>query len=264
MAKTFDKSKMLRGKSLGGAALEIENISDETVDAMDDLFANPRKDTVVRAVAAVKRDARLAEGDRRALLDGLRGQFAGLFNFDNCPEDYESLKLESVFLSELTQYSFLLMGQRLMKIRDGELYRADGYADFKAFVTQELKISRSTAYNYIDLVSVFGVQTFGRADAPDPSKLIPLIPILKSDKKGIPGERLKARFIEEAKSKSAREIQDEAKDLKVKYGLAKAPEDVDRMERAFSSLLAAVPEKLTARDKKKIGEYIARLRKLLK
>jgi len=264
MAKKFDMNKMLRGKSLGDAAHDLESAEPATAEAVDDLLRNPRKEKVVRAVAAIRRDTRLSDGSRASLLESLRGQFADLFNFGNCPDDYETLKLEAVFLGELTQYSFLLMGQRLMKIRDEELYQADGYPDFKTFVEKELTISRSTAYNYIDLVAVFGVQALGHENSPDPAKLIPLLPILKSDKKGIPGEKLKNRIFEDAKVKTFREMQEEAKDLKIKYGLAKAPVEVDRMEKAFGSLLAALPEKLTAKDKKKIADYIAQLKQLLK
>lgn len=263
MAKNFDITKMKRGKSLAEAAQSIENISEETIESIDALLVNPRKENVTRTLAAVNRDDRLKDTDKKMLVDTLRGQFADLFNFNNCPDDYETLKLESLFLSELTQFSFLLLGQRLKKIRDNELYRQDGYDDFKTFVSEVIKIARSTAYNYIDLISVFGVQTFGHDNAPDPSKLIPLLPIFKTNRDDIPEEKLKNRFIEEAKTKSARDIQEEAKKLKIKYGLAKEAEDIDRLDKAFNGLMGAIPDKLTAVDKKRIKSYINKLNSLL-
>lgn len=263
MAKNFDMTKMKRGKSLAEAAQNIEDISEDTTESIEALLGSPRKENVTRTLAAIKRDDRLKDADKQMLIDTLRGQFADLFNFKNCPEDYETLKLESLFLSELTQFSFLLLGQRLKKIRDNELYRQDGYDDFKTFVAQEIKIARSTAYNYIDLISVFGVQTFGHDDSPDPSKLIPLLPIFKTNREDIPEEKLKNRFIEEAKTKSARDIQDEAKKLKIKYGLAKEPEDIDRLDKAFNGLMGAIPDKLTSADKKRIKAYINKLSALL-
>lgn len=263
MAKNFDMTKMKRGKSLAEAAQSIEDIGEDTVRSIDDLIESPRKEKVTGTVAAIRRDPLMKETDKKMLLDVLRGQFADLFNFQNCPEDYESLKLEAHFLSDLTQFSFLLLGQRLKKIRDNELYRQDGYDDFKAFVEQEIKIARSTAYNYIDLISVFGVQTFGHRNPPDPSKLIPLLPLFKANREDIPEQKLKSRFIEEAKTKSARDIQEEAKKLKIKYGLAKEPEDVDRLEKAFNGLMGVIPEQLTPADKKRIRSFINKLNALL-
>jgi len=121
------------------------------------------------------------------------------------------------------QASFLLLGQRLMKIRDNELYIEDGYKDFKTFVETEVKISRSTAYNYIDLVSVFGVQTFGHANAPDPSKLIPLLPILRAKREDIPSDKIKSQFIKKAKTESARDLQDEIKQIKFRTASQRSP-----------------------------------------
>ena len=105
-----------------------------------------------------------------------------------------------------------------------------------AFVTEEVKIARSTAYNYIDLVSVFGVQTFGRANAPDPSKLIPLLPLLKSKNENIPVDKIKSQFVKEAQNHSARDIKEKAQELKVKYGLAKAAEGKQKPEVDFKQL----------------------------
>lgn len=263
MAKTFDLTKMKRGKSLSEAAENIENMSEETGASIDELIESPRKENVVKTLAAIRRDPLLQVGEKAELLTSLRSQFAGMFSLDNCPDDYESLKLEAIFLSDLTQASFVLLGQRLLKIRDDELYIADGYKDFKSFVEKEIKIARSTAYNYIDLVSVFGVQTFGHEGAPDPSKLIPLLPVLKSKNDDIPTDKIKSQYIEKAKTESARDLKDDIKQLKIQYGLAKEPEDIDRLDRAFNILLTAIPSKLNAVDKKKIRNYIKKLNSLL-
>ncbi len=263
MAKKFDIIKMKRGKSLSEAAQNISSMDEETSQSIENLILEPRKGNVNNALVAINRDQTLSKSNKKILIDSLREQFADLFNFNNCPDDYETLKVELLFLSELTQVSFLLLGQRLMKIRDNELYRNDGYSDFKSFVTNEIKISRSTAYNYIDLVSVFGVQTFGHVDSPDPSKLIPLLSILKSGREEIPCEMIKSQFIEEARTKSARDIKEDAKQLKIKYGLLDTPEHTDPFDRAFNSLLNVFPSKLSALDKKKIRNYIKQLNSLL-
>lgn len=263
MAKTFDLVKMKRGKSLSEAAENIENMSEDTEVSIDELIESPRKENVVKTLAAIRTDPLMNTEEKNELLYALRSQFAGLFSLDNCPDDYESLKLEAIFLSDLMQASFVLLGQRLLKIRDNELYIKDGYKDFKAFVEKEIKISRSTAYNYIDLVSVFGVQTFGHEDAPDPSKLIPLLPVLKAKKDDIPVDKIKSQFIEKAKTESARDLKDDIKQLKIKYGLMSEPVEVDRLDRAFNILLNEIPTKLTAVEKKKIRNYIKKLNSLL-
>ncbi|MGD0021707.1 MAG: hypothetical protein ABSC54_05330 [Smithellaceae bacterium] len=65
----------------------------------------------------------------------------------------------------------------MMKIRDGELYKEDGYKDFKSFIAGELKVGKTSVYNAIDLVDYFGVQSTGLA----PYKLLPALPLLKAD-----------------------------------------------------------------------------------
>ena len=51
-------------------------------------------------------------------------------------------------------------------------------------------------------------------------------------------------------------------DNKIKYGLAKEPEDIDRLDKAFNGLMGAIPEKLTVADKKRIKSYINKLSSL--
>jgi SAM-dependent methyltransferase len=46
--------------------------------------------------------------------------------------------------------TFIDVGWALMKIRDGEKYRAAGYKDFGAYVSKRWGLSRRTAYNRID------------------------------------------------------------------------------------------------------------------
>lgn len=221
MAKNFDLTKMKRGKDLSEVASRLEDISEDTIEVINKIIENPVKEMVTKAVVTINKDTRLSESNKNRLLETLRIQYSELFNFNNCPEDYETLKVEAKFLSELSQHSFLLLGQRLLKIRDNAFYKIDGYADFKSFIAGEIKIARSTAYYYIDLITFFGVQTFGHEGSPDPSKLISVLPLLKSNNEDIPKEKLKKHFIKETKNKSAREIQEETKQLKIQYGITK-------------------------------------------
>ena len=186
-----------------------------------------------------------------------------VFNFDNCPDDYESLKTEAKFLAGITQYSFFLMAQRLLKIRDRALYREDGYPDFKSFVERELNISRSTVYNYIDIVNFFGVQPVGHDDKVEYTKLLPAVSILRADKEGLPKEAIKKQFLEDVKFKSKREIIEEANEIKVKYGLVKGSIDKHKLKRAISGFYLAIPNLLDEEDKKVIREFINKVNKIM-
>lgn len=96
------------------------------------------------------------------------------FTPQNAPDTYEGLKKEVKFLERVHAQSFVVLAHRLKLIRDGELYKKDGYEDFKAFIEGELEVGRTTVYNYISLLEVFGVQTFGQD-----VKISNLITILK-------------------------------------------------------------------------------------
>lgn len=84
---------------------------------------------------------------------------AGLNQFtpENVPNDYQLLKKEIKFLEKVHAQSFVILAHRLKKIRDEELYKQDGYFDFKAFVENELEITRQTIYKYISIVELFDV-----------------------------------------------------------------------------------------------------------
>lgn len=248
MAKNFDITKMKRGKDLSDIASQLEDISEDTIEVIGMVTENPVKEMVTKAVVTINRDTRLSKTNKNILLVTLREQYAELFNFNNCPEDYEELKTEAKFLSELSQYSFLLLGQRLIKIRDNEYYKLDGYSDFKSFVIKEIKISQSTAYNYMDLITFFGVQALGLQGKTDPSKLISVLPLLKSNNEDIPKEKLKKHFIKESQNKSFREIQDETKQLKIQYGLSKEKAiestDIDPSKNELNKYKLKVKQKL--------------------
>ncbi len=125
------------------------------------------------------------------------------------------------------------MAQRLYTIKTRELYKKDNHPDFKTFIEKEMNIGRRTAYNYIDIIEIFGVQALAHEKNLEFSKLIPIIPVLRKasiseDEKEI----MKINFIEKAKNKSFRDITKDAKSLKRKYGLEKViPEDDKKIKK---------------------------------
>lgn len=218
--KKFNKDQLSRGKSILNPDDNF-NPDDFTYDVITEFEKNPIKENLPEVIEVIKKDSSLPAVQKEILINRLKEDFVTLFGFNNIPEDYKSLKNESKFLSDITQYSFASLAVRLKKIRDKELYREDNYPDFKSFIDNELSINRTTAYNYIDLVTIFGVQTFEHVT--EPSKLIPALPLLKSaqSNKDIPVSRIKKDIIKQAQSMSARELNAHIKDLKVEYGFSK-------------------------------------------
>ncbi len=227
------------------------NMSNETKDA---IMGINKPDDVTVAIKKVESDAILTVVEKTDIINRLKEEYISLFNFNNCPEDYESLKAEAKFLAGITQYSFLLMAQRLVKIRDEKLYEKDNYDDFKSFIEGEIKIKRTMAYNYIDIVSFFGVQALEHEENLEYSKLIPIIPLLKTERDDIPREEIKKAFIEKARSESFRDITEDARELKVKYGLSKQNSNNTNIKSMFMKFVKKLPDRLTVNEIKDLRE----------
>ncbi len=260
MAKKFDIEKMQRGKSLSEIAQKIEKMEDETKAVLFSADKNPTKENIITAMNVLEKDTAIDDVSRNKLIDKLKYDYSRLFSFNNCPDDYESLKNEAKFLAGMTQISFILMAQRLMKIRDRELYKVDGYNDFKSFIDSELKIAKRTVYDYIDIISCFGVRLTALEENIEYSKLSPVIPLLKSNNPDIPKEDLKSQFLREIKIKSQRELREQAKELKVKYGLLNEKE-LNDVNKIFRFVKINMPSKLNEVEKKTIDEMIAFLKR---
>ena len=209
--KIFDQTSFKRGREIPDFDNPDYNPDEHTYNVIEDFENKPTKEKLPVVIKAIKDDSKLSPLHKDQLLQRLREDFVSLFNFDNLPEDYESLKNEAKILADLTQSAFVLMAQRLKKIRDNELYREGGYSDFKAFIENELSINRTTAYNYIDLINVFGVQALEHRGI-EPSKLIPTLPLLKNN----PDAKLRKEFLSDSKTLSFRAMVEKVKRIKNK------------------------------------------------
>jgi len=256
-AKKFNKEQLSRGKSILNPDDNF-NPDDFTYDVITGFEKNPQKEELPKVIEVIKKDSSLPDSQKEVLITRLKEDFVSLFSFDNVPDDYRALKFESKFLADMTHYSFTSLAIRLKKIRDHELYREDNYSNFKSFVDCELSINRATAYNYIDLVTVFGVQTFGQVT--EPSKLIPALPLLRSaaTNKDIPVTKIKNDIVKRSQTMSARELNDHIKELKVEYGISKPSEPVSAgkasvkpVAKDYSKKISRVSDDL----KKTITEY---------
>lgn len=257
--KKFNKDQLSRGKSILNPDDNF-NPDDFTYDVITEFENNPRKENLPKVIEVIEMDSSLPAIQKEILITRLKADFVALFGFNNIPDDYKSLKNEAKFLSDITQYSFASLAVRLKKIRDNELYKEDNYPDFKSFIDKELSINRTTAYNYIDLVTVFGVQTFEHVT--EPSKLISALPLLKSanSNKDIPLAKIKKDIIKQSLTMSARELNEHIKGLKVEYGFRKA----DSEKTANNTIVVPLkqPNPLEPKISKLIGIYESNIKQL--
>lgn len=228
--KKFDINK--RSKPMTQVIAEFES-SKETIDAVNIFEKEPNKKNQQHVVAAIQKDPKL-EMVKSDLLIQIQEYFVKAFSSNIIPTNYKDLKNEAKYLADLNQVSGLYMAQRLCIIRDKELYREDGYKDFISFIESELSLSKSTVYNYIDIIENFSESK--RLDSNleklgnNRSKLVPFIPLLKSDKlSDTQKNKIRKDLIKELESKSYRELCQVAKDLKVKYELTK-PKGIKKIE----------------------------------
>ena len=76
---------------------------------------------------------------------------------------------------------------------------------------------------------------------------------MKSDNNEIPKEAIKKQFVSEIKVKSAREIMEEVKELKAKYGILKEKEEVKLIDKIKVEI-----EKLSHDEKRELGDFMKR------
>lgn len=241
-------------------SIENINMEIETKNEVKKFVENPEKDKYKDVENIIINDSKLSFDQRDKLIETIKNVFLKTFNFENCPEDYEELKREAKFLAGITQYSFLLMAQRLIKIRDNELYKIDGYPDFITFIKNELTIAKRTTYHYINIIECFGVPALALDEDIQYSKLLPFIPILKSSNLDIPKQKLKERVFNEIKTKSYRELESEAKEIKIKYGILKDSEKMSEFEKLLLKVRKKIPENINENEEFQIKKLISELK----
>ena len=241
-------------------SIENINMKIETKNEVKKFIENPEKDKYKDIENIIINDSKLSYDQRDKLIETIKNVFLKTFNFENCPEDYEELKREAKFLAGITQYSFLLMAQRLIKIRDNELYKIDGYPDFITFIKNELTIAKRTTYHYINIIECFGVPALALDEDIQYSKLLPFIPILKSSNLDIPKQKLKERVFNEIKTKSYRELESEAKEIKIKYGILKDNEKMSEFEKLLLKVRKKIPDNINENEEFQIKKLISELK----
>ncbi len=198
------------------------------------------------------------ENEKKEIIDFSIDIF--LERYKIAPTDYKTLKQEVKLFSTVTQISFIFLAERLKTIRGNQLYLKDNYKDFNSFIINELPISKRTVYNYIDLLDIFGVQTFALDNDLNYSKLIPAIPILKADIGEIDKQDLKNKLLIDIKNKSAREMQKEINDLKKEFNLSKTTKETGIKQLCNKFLSDINKIDLTENDKEFLSDFTYRLK----
>lgn len=260
--KNFDFDLLSGGKSVSEKVKEIK-MHDDTKNAIIKTGKKPSKENIINAVEIIKNDKIINEKERAIIIEEFQLKFIRDFNFDNCPENYIDLKKEAKFLAGISQYSFLLMAQRLKKIRDEKLYEIDGYNHFKQFIENEMPIAKRTSYDYINIIEYFGVRLVALGDV-QYSKLLPIVPLLRSDNENIPKDKLKEKYLKDINIKTKREIILEANELKVKYGIMIKKQKNIKLEKLFNTFIEKIPNDLSEYDKITLNNFIEKLKELIK
>ena len=220
-------------------------------------------DTSIETLYQHLRDTRIKKSQSKAKkgVDQIFNQYLFFLDLRVDDVDYDTLKCETRFLASFMQFSFYHIAIRLKIIRDKKLYQADGYPDFKSFIEEEIPLSRSTIYNYIDIVTYFGVQPIGHGSQIEYTKLLPLIPLLKKNDAKIPKEMIRSYFIKEMSKKSKSEISDEIEQFKMRYGITKIKKkDLDTV---FGFVIRSIPPNPDEEQKKIIRRIIDYLSAIL-
>ncbi len=237
------------------------NRKDRAEELLESLGLNPPRERVRDLFSRIKEDDSLDRREKNTLIRHLTESYIAIIGEKVCASDYRTLKSEAKLLAEMTRRSFIHMAFRLLKIRDEELYREDGYPDFKSFLDGEICLSRSTVYNYIDIVTYFGVQPVGQESDVEYSKLLPLLPLLKSDNPAIPKEELKAVFVAEARVKGREELKRLANRYKARYGLTKPK--CSSVVKFLSKVRKQLPSELDEEDRRAVRDMIRYLTRLV-
>jgi len=240
-------------------------MQDDTLNAISDFEKKPTIENMQIVRQVLTTDPVISIGDREHLMNWFE---TGYFDFfwTAVPDDLASLKKEAILFKNLTENSFYLMAVRLKKIRDGHLYTEDGYSDFKAFVENEIKINKSTAYKYINVIEVFGVEALQL----EYSKISLGVGLLRD--RHIPEgkkEEIKEYILKEAKDSSYKEMQGKVEKIRSRYALKiKEDKKADITESnyfkdIFTEISKFKGNNYSSSEKKYISRLIDHLKKML-
>jgi hypothetical protein len=244
--KKKKKAPRQEGKK-AGFKFRARKFNASSKKAVEQVQKAQSSELVRNAVEVVNGDPLMTPKEKEALFADLHKHYLSVFDLDNCPDDYELLKIEAKFLAGLSSNAFILMAQRLKKIRDLKLYKEDKYKSFKDFVNGEMSISRTTIYSYMDILQLFGEKRLSSEVDVEYTKLVPAIPILKANIKGLPRAKLVEQFISDSKELTKLQLVQKAVALKLRYKIGgrgqkkSSPEEDRRLSNAIKTFKQELP-----------------------
>lgn len=97
MKKSFNKDILMREKNLAQLLDNVNNMDNSTRESVIKTLENPTKENVIKTVEIIKDDTIIDKDFKDSLIKQLQYDYFDLFNPNNCPEDYESLKKKLSF-----------------------------------------------------------------------------------------------------------------------------------------------------------------------
>jgi len=246
-------------KELIKAESENRKLEDELFELKQKITTAESRGELSQIQHQIENNSIIGIENRKELINLILTEYHN--KFDDLTNDYAILKEDIDFLTKdinnysgLSQVAFVLLAKRLQKIRDDKLYLTDGYSDFRHFISDKIKLARSTIYFYIDIVNYFNVSNQLDTNF-EYSKLIPFLPLIKNQEIS---EKEKEEIKEEAitlakEKKTQREIAIIANDLKTKYGLNQSQEK--DIEKRIKKIVSLLPKDFSIKSKKEFAEY---------
>jgi hypothetical protein len=94
--------------------------------------------------------------------------------------ELEQAEAEIATLQADVKRNAFKLGVVIMRVHEGELWKAKGYGDFAQWVGKETQITRQYAYDLMKLTKEFDEETFVKAG---PGKLLPLLAVKDAEKR---------------------------------------------------------------------------------
>lgn len=215
MAKKSFKATLNEDIDILKTAKEKHNMQLYTRTKIEEAQKNINKETLSKAVEAIKKDEIIPSQTKKQLLKQFEIKYFNIF--ENIPFDYSEIKTEVKFLAKMTTHSFVFLAERLKIIRDQKLYKNDGYDKFSDFIKSEIEVSQSTVDKYLNIIDLLNSAALRNLSRP--SNFFPFLPLFRKIEDEKEKIRLQEKVLDIANNNTFRKAEKIARQLKIDYGL---------------------------------------------
>lgn len=184
---------------------------------------------------------------------------------------FEELNKEATQLAKNININNYKIAVVLKEIRDDELWKTvkDGkklkYKSFASYIENELKLSKRSVYDYINLIEKYGSDL---ENIPNISKLIPTIPLFNSeDLTDEQKKDAKKEFLDSVDKITAKEIREMVKEKLPQKEALLNKENITSKKRelfSFKGIIDTLPATIEDNQRAEVEELIKKLNNLLK